>query len=104
MSEKMHLISLLIHSPISYTSMTWMNKKDRQLKGLSSFEYWQSLARTIEKGCFDSVFFADVPVARGDQSTIATPAFAASSRVIELIDETSDGAVVGTYKPLPALR
>jgi len=67
MSAKMHLISLLIHSPISYTSMTWMNKKDRQLKGLSSFEYWQSLARTIEKGCFDSVFFADVPVARGDQ-------------------------------------
>ena len=66
MSEKMHLIQMLMHTPISHTIMGWADKDDEQLEGLSSFEYWQSLARALEKSCFDAVFFADAPVARGD--------------------------------------
>jgi alkanesulfonate monooxygenase SsuD/methylene tetrahydromethanopterin reductase-like flavin-dependent oxidoreductase (luciferase family) len=29
--------------------------------GLSSIRYWQDLARLLERGCFDGVFFADLP-------------------------------------------
>lgn len=57
----MHLISFLINSPINHTIQSWTDPGDERLKGLGSYAYWQDLARTLEKGRFDAVFFADTP-------------------------------------------
>ncbi len=60
MPNQMHLMQMFIHSLSTHTSMAWMDPADQQMAGLASFDYWQSLARTLERGCFDGVFFADV--------------------------------------------
>lgn len=61
MSSKMHLMQMLIHTACTHTLLGWADPKDRQLEGLQDFSYWQDLARTLERGCFDGVFFADSP-------------------------------------------
>ena len=59
----MHLISFLINSPMNHTVGTWRQPGDQRLDGLGSMEYWKSVGRTLERGKFDAVFFADVPAA-----------------------------------------
>ena len=61
MSNKMHLMQMLIHTACTHTLLGWADPKDEQLDGLQDFAYWQDLARTLERGCFDGVFFADSP-------------------------------------------
>ncbi len=36
------------------------NPRDRTSRGYTSTAFWVDLARTLERGCFDSLFFADV--------------------------------------------
>ena len=59
--RQMHLMQMLIHSASTHTLMSWADPADGQLAGLSDFAYWQGMARTLERGCFDAVFFADSP-------------------------------------------
>ena len=61
MPPKMHLMQMLIHSACTHTLLSWADPVDGQLAGLQDFSYWQGLARTLERGCFDGVFFADSP-------------------------------------------
>ena len=61
MQTKMHLMQMLIHTSCTHTLLGWADPADRQLDGLQDFAYWQDLARTLERGCFDGVFFADSP-------------------------------------------
>jgi long-chain alkane monooxygenase len=61
MPSKMHLMQMLIHTASTHTMLGWADPADRQLEGLQDFGYWQNLARTLERGCFDGVFFADSP-------------------------------------------
>ena len=61
MSSKMHLMQMLIHSASTHTLLSWADPRDGQLDGLQDFAYWQQMARTLERGCFDGVFFADSP-------------------------------------------
>ena len=61
MVANMHLIGFMMHTPINHMTLSWADKNDRQLDGLGSIDYWQNVARTLERGCFDAVFFADVP-------------------------------------------
>lgn len=61
MSQQMHLISFLINSPINHTILSWADPADERLDALGSLQNWQDLARTLERGCFDAVFFADTP-------------------------------------------
>jgi FMN-dependent oxidoreductase (nitrilotriacetate monooxygenase family) len=56
----MHLFSVLTHSPINHALMGWADERDQRLEGMAGFAYWQDLARTLERGCFDGVFFADI--------------------------------------------
>jgi long-chain alkane monooxygenase len=63
MPAQMHLVQMLFHSPITHTALSWAHADDGQLEGMSNFRYWQKLAQTLEKGCFDAVFFADTPAA-----------------------------------------
>lgn len=59
----MHLISFLINSSMNHTIGTWRRDDDQRLAGLGSMDYWKNLGRTLERGMFDAVFFADVPAA-----------------------------------------
>lgn len=59
MSSRIRLLSFLTHSPINHTLLSWTDERDQRLAGLRSFDYWQDLARTLERGCFDGAFFAD---------------------------------------------
>ena len=59
MAAKMHLMQMLIHTACTHTLLGWADPRDQQLDGLEDFAYWQGLARTLERGCFDGVFFAD---------------------------------------------
>ena len=61
MSSKMHLMQMLVSTATTHTLMSWTDPKDGQLDGLQDFAYWQNMARTLERGCFDGVFFADSP-------------------------------------------
>lgn len=63
MSKKMHLLSFIIHGPINHIMGSWGHPQDERLAGLASFDHWKNMARTLERGCFDGVFFADIPAA-----------------------------------------
>ena len=65
MAAQMHLMQMLIHSASTHTLLSWADPADRQLEGLRGFGYWQDMARTLERGCFDAVFFADSPATHG---------------------------------------
>jgi FMN-dependent oxidoreductase (nitrilotriacetate monooxygenase family) len=63
MTDRIHLVHMMFHSPITHTALSWANEDDRHLDGMADFGYWQDLARTLERGVFDAVFFADTPAA-----------------------------------------
>ena len=73
MPAQMHLMQMLISSASTHTLMSWADPADRQLDGLQDFAYWQHLARTLERGCFDGVFFADSPATHAVYEGSATP-------------------------------
>lgn len=47
-------------SPISQSAGQWRNPRDRAARGYNDVDFWVELAKTAERGCFDSLFFADV--------------------------------------------
>jgi FMN-dependent oxidoreductase (nitrilotriacetate monooxygenase family) len=61
MSKQIHLVSFLINSPINHTALSWAAKGDNRLQALGDIGLWQDLARTLERGVFDGMFFADTP-------------------------------------------
>jgi FMN-dependent oxidoreductase (nitrilotriacetate monooxygenase family) len=63
MAARMHLVHMMFHSPITHTALSWASEDDGHLEGMADFGYWQRLARTLERGVFDAVFFADTPAA-----------------------------------------
>lgn len=73
MSSKMHLMQMLVHTATTHTLMSWTDPKDGQLDGLKDFAYWQQMARTLERGCFDGVFFADSPATHAVYKGSAVP-------------------------------
>jgi FMN-dependent oxidoreductase (nitrilotriacetate monooxygenase family) len=38
----------------------WRNPRDRTPLGYKNLDFWIEIAQTLERGCFDSLFFADV--------------------------------------------
>ncbi|MEY2926452.1 MAG: hypothetical protein RL367_929 [Pseudomonadota bacterium] len=61
MDKQIHLVSFLINSPINHTVLSWADEKDNRLAALGNIGLWQSLAKTLERGIFDGIFFADTP-------------------------------------------
>jgi long-chain alkane monooxygenase len=61
MAKMMHLLGFMMYTPINHMTLSWADPSDRQIDGFGSIEHWQTLARTMERGCFDGLFFADVP-------------------------------------------
>ena len=60
-ARKMHLLGFMMYTPINHMTLSWADPEDRQVEGFGSMEHWQGLARTMERGRFDGLFFADVP-------------------------------------------
>ena len=73
MAAHMHLMQMLIHSASTHTVLSWADPADRQLAGLADFAYWQGMAKTLERGCFDAVFFADSPATHAVYKGSAEP-------------------------------
>ena len=61
MSKYIHLVSFQINSPINHTVLSWAHPDDNRLKALSDLSLWTDMARTLERGLFDAIFFADTP-------------------------------------------
>lgn len=61
MGKQIHLLNFLIHSPINHTMLSWAHEDDRRLEMMSDIGMWQDYARTLERGLFDGIFFADTP-------------------------------------------
>ena len=57
------------------------NPRDRTSQQYTSTRFWVDLARTLEAGCFDSIFFADVHGAY-DVSKGSAPGIARELRVL----------------------
>ena len=56
---KMHLLGFMMYTPINHMTLSWADPEDRQVEGFGSMEHWQDLARTMERGRFDGLFFAE---------------------------------------------
>lgn len=61
MGKQIHLVSFLINSPINHTVLSWADPRDNRLQALGDMKLWQELGRTLERGRFDAIFFADTP-------------------------------------------
>lgn len=61
MTRQIHLVSFLINSPVNHLNMSWADPEDRRLEMMGDIHLWQDYARTLERGLFDGLFFADTP-------------------------------------------
>jgi FMN-dependent oxidoreductase (nitrilotriacetate monooxygenase family) len=61
MDRHIHLVSFVIHSPVNHLNMSWVDPDDRRLEMMRDVHLWQDYARTLERGMFDGIFFADTP-------------------------------------------
>lgn len=59
MARRMLLNAFAMNCIAHQSSGLWRHPRDRS-REYYSLEYWQTLAKTLEKGCFDGLFLADV--------------------------------------------
>jgi FMN-dependent oxidoreductase (nitrilotriacetate monooxygenase family) len=61
MSDQMHLLSFPEHLEGVHHALraSRADRPDERFKGRASIDYWQGVARTLERGKFDGIFFAD---------------------------------------------
>ncbi len=56
---QIHFNLVALTAPNNHVQTGWAHPEDRQGEGLWSADYWNQLARTLERGRFDGIFFAD---------------------------------------------
>lgn len=56
---QIHFNHIFIGAPVNHAVSAWTHPADHQSVDLAKPAYWQHLARTLERGCFDGIFFAD---------------------------------------------
>ena len=59
-AKRMHLGAIVLHTVSNQADCQWAHPRDKVGLSFAEPEYWQSLARTLERGCFDAMFLADV--------------------------------------------
>ena len=59
MTKQLHLLGFIQHGVNSHATGMWRHPKDKVGWDYARPEYWQHLARTMERGLFDGVFIAD---------------------------------------------
>ena len=60
MAKQIHLNAFTQCSICHHSKGQWKNPVDRSSYGYKDLNYWVDLARTLERGCFDALFIADV--------------------------------------------
>jgi FMN-dependent oxidoreductase (nitrilotriacetate monooxygenase family) len=54
-----HFSHMVCHAPSTHVMGSWMHPLDRQGAGMGCGGYWQDVAQTLERGCFDGIFLVD---------------------------------------------
>jgi len=60
MSGHIHLCAFTQCSPCPQAKGQWRNPRDRSSRGYRDVEYWLDIARTLDRGLVDALFFADI--------------------------------------------
>ena len=55
----MRLLGFMFHSPMNHTILSWAHPESTQGTEFARPEFWQRIARTLERGKFDGLFLAD---------------------------------------------
>ncbi|WP_018900777.1 LLM class flavin-dependent oxidoreductase [Rhizobium sp. 2MFCol3.1] len=58
-AKKAHLLGFVQHGVNSHATGMWRHPKDKVGWNFARPEYWQHMARTMERGLFDAMFIAD---------------------------------------------
>ena len=73
MSKQIHMNAFTMCSICFHSKGQWKHPLDRSSLGYKDVNYWVDIAKTLERGCFDSLFLADVHgtynVYRGSRDT-----------------------------------
>jgi FMN-dependent oxidoreductase (nitrilotriacetate monooxygenase family) len=70
-----HLNLVAVNSPTNHIANSWMLPDDAQAKGFADLRYWCDVAKILERGRFDAIFFADtfaVPGGKFADDTMAS--------------------------------
>jgi FMN-dependent oxidoreductase (nitrilotriacetate monooxygenase family) len=59
MKKKAHLLGFVQHGVNSHATGMWRNTRDKIGWDFARPDYWQHMARTMERGMFDAMFIAD---------------------------------------------
>lgn len=59
MTRQMHLTGFMLFGPAPHMVMSWIYPRDKIRHQWYEVEYWTEIARTLERGKFDMLFFAD---------------------------------------------
>lgn len=59
MVKRMRLLGFMFHSPMNHTILSWAHPESTQGTAFARPEFWQHIARTLERGRFDGLFLAD---------------------------------------------
>jgi FMN-dependent oxidoreductase (nitrilotriacetate monooxygenase family) len=59
MAKKMHLTGFMLFAPAPHMIMSWVYPRAKIRYQWYEIEYWEHIARTLERGRFDMFFFAD---------------------------------------------
>lgn len=59
MPKQMHLTGFMLFAPAPHMIMSWVYPKEKITYQWYETEYWESIAKTLERGKFDMFFFAD---------------------------------------------
>lgn len=59
MTKRIHLAGFMNFSPAPHMPLSWIYPPEKITWQWYEIEYWESIARTLERGRFDMLFFAD---------------------------------------------
>ena len=60
MAKRIHMNAFTQCSICHHSKGQWKHPLDRSSFGYKGVDYWVELAQTLERGCFDTLFLADV--------------------------------------------
>ena len=66
MKKLMHLNGFVMFGPMNHSVGSWLHPDSQVAGSFAKPEIWQDLARTLERGKFDAIFFADTLAAFGN--------------------------------------
>ena len=59
MPKQIHLSGFMLFAPAPHMPLSWIYPREKITYQRYETEYWESIARTLERGKFDMLFFAD---------------------------------------------